>query len=122
MDNLETKKALSQLEASLNYAILKTGLETHICIVHFTKADGSERTMRCTLLPEYLPELPPLHVDKETVNEERLVVWDLEKNGWRSFRLDSIIDSWIVVSELWGPEETDTLNDIVEEVVDAMGK
>jgi len=53
----------------------------------FTKKDGTERTMKCTLMEEYLPET--VGSDKPK-NDEVLAVYDLEKEGWRSFRWDSI--------------------------------
>lgn len=64
---------------------LKTGPQ----IVTFTKADGTERVMRCTLNESYLP----LQEEKETKrkpNDEVVPVWDLDKNAWRSFRVDSV--------------------------------
>jgi hypothetical protein len=56
--------------------------------VTFLKKDGSKRVMKCTLRPDVLPALKGSNHKK---NEDVLPVWDLEKNAWRSFRLDSII-------------------------------
>lgn len=53
----------------------------------FTKKDGTERTMKCTLMEKYLPETASSDRPKNT---EALAVYDLEKEGWRSFRWDSI--------------------------------
>ena len=66
-------------------------LKNSICVAKFTKADGSERTMRCTLIPSYLPEdfrnrgMLLNEVDKNSVP-----VWDLDLNAWRSFRVDTL--------------------------------
>lgn len=60
----------------------------------FTKADGTERTMLCTLKPEYLPEDQRESLVGKTErkkNPDVLAVYDLEKNGWRSFRYDSVL-------------------------------
>ena len=59
-------------------------------IVSFTKKDGTSREMRCTLEEKYLPL--PTEKEKTTrkENTEVLSVWDLDKNSWRSFRIDSI--------------------------------
>ena len=51
--------------------------------------------MRCTLKEDMLPE--PVASDAEinrnrAPNDSVQVVWDLEKTGWRSFRVDSVID------------------------------
>ena len=60
--------------------------------VDFVKADGSERTMKCTLSDE--------HGAKYSVNENKektkapnpnvCVVWDCNQSAWRSFRWDRI--------------------------------
>lgn len=67
----------------------------HIGVVEvlFLKKDGSERRMKCTLRPDLLPQQTDLkeQVQKKTPNPDVLAVWDLEANGWRSFRLDSLI-------------------------------
>jgi hypothetical protein len=58
--------------------------------VKFTKKDGSDRTMICTLKEEKIPnEKLPKTAEKQK-NEEVLPVFDLESQGWRSFRWDSI--------------------------------
>jgi hypothetical protein len=71
-------------------SILKRGE----CEVIFRKKDGSEREMLCTLHPDYLPqrdEDPSAGGGKSTATEETVVVWDIEAEAWRSFRIDSII-------------------------------
>lgn len=55
--------------------------------VTFIKRDGTERVMNCTLQEDYLPETVG-DVRKKT--EDSLAVYDLENEGWRSFRWDSI--------------------------------
>lgn len=64
---------------------LKNGVVT----VVFDKVDGTERTMKATLLSEYLPEKDKEAMEKAE-NEEVLPVWDTEKQAWRSFRLGSV--------------------------------
>jgi hypothetical protein len=67
---------------------LKNVLETDVVEVTFTKKDGSERILKCTLKEDVLPEVQ----NKETKekSQEALAVWDVESEGWRSFRWDSI--------------------------------
>ena len=55
--------------------------------VVFTKKDGTERTMKCTLMEKFLPET--VGSDRPR-NDETLAVYDLEKEGWRSFRWESV--------------------------------
>ena len=75
---------------------LKEVLQNSVVTVIFTKVDGTERTMNCTLLPEYIPQVV---AEKQQLlteslpkveNHNTIAVWDVENNGWRSFRLDSI--------------------------------
>lgn len=59
--------------------------------VKFTKKDGTERKLICTLKEDLM-----LPYDKKTdrvkeENKETLAVYDIEKESWRSFRLDSIL-------------------------------
>ena len=65
--------------------------------VVFTKADGSERTMYCTLDANVLAEngaLPKGAVNKDgskrRVSKECIRAFDTEKKEWRSFRIDSV--------------------------------
>lgn len=74
-------------------------LKNHVTEVTFTKVDGTDRVMRCTLMNNMLPprydenHLDEMHKKKE--NLETIVVWDVVKKGWRSFRVDNV--EWIQV-------------------------
>ena len=59
--------------------------------ITFKKKDGSLRVMICT---RDLSLIPPDKHPKGTgkVNYSSMPVFDLEKNNWRSFSLDSLID------------------------------
>ena len=58
--------------------------------ITFTKKDGSERKMKCTLSENKIPsEKKPLGSGKSK-NDEVLPVFDVEKQEWRSFRFDSV--------------------------------
>lgn len=72
---------------------LKNTLKERILEVTFTKKDGTERVMKCTLRPDLLPAQTDLEeqVQSRKSNPDVLVVWDLEAKGWRSFRHDSIM-------------------------------
>jgi hypothetical protein len=59
--------------------------------VTFTKKDGTERVMHCTLDPTKLPPQPiKENVKERKENLDILSVYDLEANGWRSFTVKSI--------------------------------
>lgn len=72
---------------------LKNTLKERILEVTFTKKDGTERVMKCTLRPDLLPAQTDLEeqVQNRKSNPDVLAVWDLEAKGWRSFRHDSIM-------------------------------
>lgn len=71
---------------------IKNILRASVINVHFTKADGSTRVMKCTLNEEFIPlrdsDTPPATPRK--VNPDVCPVWDMENQAWRSFRWDSI--------------------------------
>ena len=70
---------------------LKGALKTNIVDVTFTKKDGTERLMKCTLDPEILPKIEikeDAKPRKESTTSIR--VFDTEKNEWRSFTIKSV--------------------------------
>ncbi len=65
--------------------------------VTFTKVDGTERVMQCTIAPHLIPEekMPNPENSREVSlkkNLDILRVYDLEKEDWRSFRVESVTD------------------------------
>lgn len=70
---------------------LKGMLKVDVGTVTFTKKDGTERVMKCTLDPKKLPEAPITEGKKERkVNEDVIAVYDVEAKGWRSFTIKSV--------------------------------
>ena len=58
--------------------------------VTFTKKNGEERILKCTLKQDIVP-LYEKKTDREKAkNDNVLSVWDLDLSEWRSFRFDSI--------------------------------
>lgn len=72
-------------------------LKEHICSVDFIKADGKKRTLNCTLKSDVVPAPKATNTVARPLNDEVVAVWDVDNNGWRSFRIDSV-DSFRVVS------------------------
>lgn len=73
---------------------MKEQLQAGVCRVIFTKVNGEERDMQCTLKEDLLPE--PVASDAEinrnrAVNDEVIAVWDVNAEGWRSYRIASVI-------------------------------
>lgn len=66
-------------------------LKTNKVQVIFTKGDGTERTMNCTLRDDIVI---PYEKKTEKVKKENLDIvpcWDIDKGEWRSFRISSLI-------------------------------
>ena len=71
---------------------LKGMLKVGPATVTFTKKDGTERVMKCTLNPEQLPKVE-VKEDKEPRKQKTddvVAVYDLEASGWRSFTLRAV--------------------------------
>lgn len=84
----------AQLEAKVDlYNVLKNLLSLGTLQVTFTKKDGTERVMKCTTKPSCIPEdMQPIGESIIKENKEVLRAFDIENNGWRAFRIDSIKD------------------------------
>ena len=68
-------------------------LHNNVATVTFTKVNGEERTMKCTLLSEHIPNATTTNGKVMTGRKESantVSVWDMDKNDWRSFRVDSV--------------------------------
>ena len=67
-------------------------LRENKCVVTFEKVNGEIRKMLCTLKSDYIPVEETEAGEKRTkvVNTDVLPVYDLESNGWRSFRWNSL--------------------------------
>lgn len=69
-------------------------LRKSVIEVHFTKVNGENRIMHCSLMPELLPETYNEDLKEETdfhqKNPNVVAAWDVQKGGWRSFRVDTV--------------------------------
>ena len=78
----------------INREELVTKLKDQDVTVHFTKVNGEKRIMTCTLREDVLP---PAKKDDalsqkkiRELNPEVLSVWDVNAEGWRSFRVANV--------------------------------
>lgn len=73
---------------------LLNDLKTNVAEVYFTKVNGEKRAMKCTLMSDFLPQNTDIsHLEEQHKKSENLSViacWDIDKNAWRSFRVDSV--------------------------------
>lgn len=69
-------------------------LRHNVVSVTFTKVNGEERVMKCTLQAEHIPNAPTqngeLVFEGSKTASNNVSVWDVEANGWRSFRVASV--------------------------------
>ena len=77
-------------------------LREFVIEITFNKVNGDQRMMRCTLEPSYLPaNYNSQHLDEQHRKPENLDViacWDVQANGWRSFRIENVTYAQTVVS------------------------
>ena len=66
-------------------------LRSGIVNIKFIKVDGTERLMKCTLAEGIVKPHEKTTDREKKVNENICSVWDIEKDAWRSFRYDSIL-------------------------------
>lgn len=100
MKNMKKNDPLTDLteqvltEAEKSKKDLKKMLHDNIVDVVFVKVNGEKRKMHCTLKADLLPAPsgdPKSKTPTGADNPNIVAVWDLEANGWRSFKLDSVI-------------------------------
>ena len=80
-------KAVSGLTDTVKKEVYTEALKDAVCTIEFTKVDGSDRIMDCTLQSVMLPET------KGTVNSlssDLLRVFDVEVGGWRTITLSKV--------------------------------
>ena len=75
-------------------------LLNNVATVTFTKADGTERVMECSLSAEVFNKIDKFKFDKDKEEESQkhlqlpnldtIAVWDIPSDAWRSFRMDSV--------------------------------
>ena len=92
--------------------VIQQALKENVVEVTFTKINGDERVMSCTLNSKLLP---PATKDAtmsqkkiRELNEEVLSVWDVNAQGWRSFRVANVT-RWTLVHH---PEVIDNLEEL----------
>jgi len=69
---------------------IRSLLKDNILEVVFIKTDGSVREMKCTLQERFVEAYDKKTDKVKPENDSIISVWDLDNNGWRSFKLDSV--------------------------------
>ena len=69
-------------------------LKKEVVKVTFTKLNGEERVMPCTLIESFLPkatkEDPITQKKVREISDKVIAVWAIESNAYRSFRYDRV--------------------------------
>lgn len=61
-------------------------------VVTFTKKDGTQRVMKCTLHEDAVVPYEKTTDRVKQQNDSVCPVWDLDKQQWRSFTYDSVME------------------------------
>lgn len=91
MNTYETESSFNDNDWNVFSKWIKGVLITVTPTITFTKKDGTERVMKCTLRPDLLP-VQEVTENKEPrkQNDATMSVFDVENNGWRSFTIRSV--------------------------------
>lgn len=66
-------------------------LNDGVATVCFTKLNGEQRVMHCTLNEDWIPtEKMPKNAQPMETNAEVRTAFDIDVGGWRSFRYDTV--------------------------------
>jgi len=87
IESLETK--IAEMKGIPTLEDLQTILRENKVKVTFTKLDGDERIMDCTKSFNIIPQEHHPKTDKQS-KEGTVTVWDVNANGWRSFKYDRV--------------------------------
>lgn len=90
-----------ELFQKFDRTLLLKQLHEGIVSVRFTKVDGTERMMQCTLNGARIPSIGRITNNTQPIplatikapNPNVCVVFDTEKKEWRSFRYDSVLST-----------------------------
>ena len=75
------------------YRILVNLLSLHCRTVNFDKINGENRNMLCTLKQNLVPEVKSSREQHAVRHDPTVIkVWCLDKQGWRSFRVENVKD------------------------------
>ena len=97
-------------------------LSKEVVEVTFTKLNGDERTMPCTLIESFLPPAKkddPMSQKKvREISDKVIAAWAVESKGFRSFRYDRVTkvevidkaDYKVRLGEFWKEDGPSTFN------------
>ena len=75
---------------------IKLLLEQNVLVIDFTKLAGDKRVMTCTLREDMKPKTVVKEGVTKKVNDSVVNVWDVNAQGWRSFKYDRLNSAEVV--------------------------
>ena len=79
------------MTSKYDYNTLLTSFKNGTPTIKFIKQNGNTRVLRGTLMRELLPEAEG-GTSVVQKSKAELTVYDLVKQGWRQFRVDSVLE------------------------------
>ena len=86
---MDIKETIAEMKGIPTQDDLIKALQMQVATVTFLKLDGDERIMTCTKNLKVIPEAHHPKTDKK-IKEGNVNVWDLNAQGWRSFKYDRV--------------------------------
>ena len=93
VDNAKAEEAIYDDALATLEDSFRGWLYSHDLDVMFTKADGTDRLLRCTLRELALPPREPEEEGAKPKRKKKpghVTVWSLNDEAWRSFNLDTV--------------------------------
>lgn len=119
----------SELDQEARFHLIHNLLNKGRCLVNFTKVDGTERSMLCTL-NDALMDVAAKVISDDVVdvpkNSNVITVWSLENSAWRAMRIMNIKqikllpETWTITVEQ-DPETGDIVLPLPEEMLKIQG-
>lgn len=92
--NMEVADKIAEMKGIPTKDDLMKMLEENVVVVTFLKLDGDQRIMTCTLKEDIKPKATKTDTLSQKkvreVSDKVCSVWDVNANGWRSFRYDRV--------------------------------
>ena len=92
--NMEVADKIAEMKGIPTKDDLMKMLEENVVVVTFLKLDGDQRVMTCTLKEDIKPKATKTDTLSQKkvreVSDKVCSVWDVNANGWRSFRYDRV--------------------------------
>lgn len=99
-DRIFGNKSIPKIGDKMTKVELTELLYNNVANITFTKLNGEVRVLKGTLKSEFLPKKEIIEEiaiesivekkERKATNENVVVVYDIEKGGYRSFRVDSV--------------------------------